>query len=304
MRSMNLIHKALLLISLLLSGFMTYSQAQSVPDDRWANGVSEPWWFAEKLSREDIATMQSRWSLIRDENQANEWAGDYFIGGDTHGSYLRWSAENGYVLVHVNKCEAKVESFEYGKVSASPTLIQFFPEFSKSDSGHTHSSQHQTPTRWLPVKWRATHYLVPENGIAAFGDYVAGLGAYNFGLGGAGMIEVSDFFSKFTDEERDSAEGLPIVPPGYERFIKRPIDARITNVGRSYIRVDRENEWYNDLVTLVTVNVGRADGVKRRMTFHVLGSENSEMVKIRRVGAFFSRRYHSLCQEKAGREDQ
>src|SRR5258705_5765054 len=246
---------------------------------RWVNGISEPWWFSESLAQEDIAAVQRQWTAIGNENRVsgnNLWTGDYFIGGDTHGSYLRWSRQNGFVLFHVDKCAARVMGFSYGKVISSPTLIEFLQERAASESPkHGHST-----FRFLPVTWRNDKYLVPDNAIEDFADYVAGLGEYNdpnFTL-----IEFQPFFSR---PDRESAEvgdvgrkkrsGFvePIVPPGYERFIKRPVDAEITAKGKSYIRHNAENEWWDDLVVPVTINAGSARGLKTNMSLRVVGRE-------------------------------
>jgi hypothetical protein len=261
------------------------AQAQSSSADldsyaRWVNGISEPWWFSESLPQEDIAAVQRQWTAIGNENQVSDnnlWTGDYFIGGDTHGSYLRWSRQNGFVLFHVDKCAARVMGFSFGKVISSPSLIEFLQERAASElPKHGHST-----LRFLPVIWRNDKYLVPENAIEDFADYVAGLGEYNdpnFTL-----IEFQPFFSR--SDRESAAVGLdvgrkklsgfvePIVPPEYERFIKRPVDARITAKGKSYIRHNAENEWWDDLVIPVTIIGGSARGLKTNMSLRVVGRE-------------------------------
>ena len=261
------------------------AQAHSASADldsygRWVNGVSEPWWFSESLSQQDIEAVQRQWTAIGNENRVPEnnlWTGDYFIGGDTHGSYLRWSRQNGFVLFHVDKCAARVMGFSYGKVISSPTLVEFLQERAASESPkHEHSR-----LRFLPVIWRNDKYLVPENAIEDFADYVAGLGEYNDP--NFTRIEFEPFFSRSDREPvevgsvvgRKDRSGFvePIVPHGYERFIKRPIDAKITAKGKSYIRHNAENEWWNDLVIPVTINAGSAGGLKTNMSLRVIGRE-------------------------------
>lgn len=271
---------------------------------RWINGVTEPWWFSESVSKEDIAAAQRQWAAIGNENIAASeslWAGNYFIGGDTHGSYLRWSRQNAFVLFHVNKCEARVMGFSYGKVVFSPSLIQLLPEKTLSDSTKHGHNRHST-LRLLPISWRQVKYLVPENEIADFADYVAGLGEYNdpnFTL-----IEYAQFFSK-SEVQTTGVAGLvarnknsfgfvePMVPAGYERFMKKPIDAKITAKGKSYLRHNPENEWWDDLVIPVTIDAGSADGLKTKMSLRVVGSEGfgngEEVVKTTKVGLHSTR---------------
>ena len=175
-------------VALLLMASPTAFAQASAPIDqngRWLNGVSEPWWFPESISKDDINNVQLKWAAIENENttsHSEEWTGNYFSGSDTHGSYLRWSKQNGFVLLQVNKCAAQVMSFSYGKVVSSADLIQLLPENAASErQNHQHATQ--AATRFLPVSWRGDSYLVPEDDIADFGDYVAGLGKYNEGAG-------------------------------------------------------------------------------------------------------------------------
>lgn len=268
------------------------------PYGRWVNGVTEPWWFSESVPKEDIAAAQRQWAVIGSETitaSDSLWTGNYFIGGDTHGSYLRWSREKGFVLFHVNKCEARVMGFSYGQVVFSPSLIQLLPEKTATDSTK-HGHAKDSTLRFLPIRWRQVKYLVPETEITDFADYVAGLGRYNdpnFSL-----IEYAQFFSQYDSEttgtdapatakKNNSAFVEPIVPPGYERFIKKPIDAKITGIGKSYLRQNPENEWWDDRVTPVTISAGSADGLKTTMILRVVGSEGfgngEEFVKTTKV---------------------
>ncbi|HEY1403314.1 MAG TPA: hypothetical protein VGB05_04245, partial [Pyrinomonadaceae bacterium] len=154
--------------------------AQTDPDGRWENGISEAWWFSETASKEEIASMKSRWQLIAEENRdaASVWVGDYFVGSETHGSYLRLSPRGGFVLLKVNKCAALVEDFSYGKASISATQIQLGPERSfrpHDPNAHSHGSQH-TDYNFVPVTLRGDRLLVGESEMPDFGDYIAGLG--------------------------------------------------------------------------------------------------------------------------------
>jgi hypothetical protein len=275
---------ALLLIVLIVPG----TPAQLNEHGGWINGVTEPLWFAsEGMSQAEIANVQSRWKMLQEENEAasarNEWAGDYYSGNGLHGGFLRWSHSGKFVLLHVNQCAAMVEGASYGQSEAHPSLIQFLPESNKHAPGaHGHMTKLPLLLKFIPVKWAGVHYLVLENKITAFGDSVAGLGVYN----SISSIEEEEAISfvKMGDKSEGFSKTSPIVPPGYERFIKQPIDARITAVGSSYIKSERADEWYSDLITPVTINAGRAHGVKPRMEFYVIGSEAYDRFKVRRLG--------------------
>ncbi|MBV9958786.1 MAG: hypothetical protein JO360_10210 [Acidobacteria bacterium] len=278
----------LLALALLINSSAGMCSAQA--DDRWKNGIGEPWWFdPAPMTQAEIALAKSRWEMIAANRNAtaDEWAGDYSNGGDTHGSFIRWSPEAGFVLFRVDKCRATVMNLDYGRASASPTLIEFFLEVNKLMAGHRHAHA-QRSLRFVPVKWRGAHYLIPESEMDVFGDYVAGLGKYNdYGLS---VFEWSPFFSKMGDSvDETPAQAWPQVPPGYERFLKHPIEGRITAIGRSYVRPDAENEWWDELLLPVTVNVGRAEGIKRGMKLLLTGPDDSEKIEIVRAGLHTSR---------------
>src|SRR5260370_8793641 len=142
---------------------------------RWVNGISEPGMVYESLPKENVSAVQQKWSAIESENQAaaeKQWSGNYFTGGDTHGSYLRWSKQNGFVLLHVDKCAAQVMGFSYGRVVFAPNLIQLGPETTvSSQPSHGHSMK--ATLRFLPVTRRSDRHLVPVHGLPSFGDPVA-----------------------------------------------------------------------------------------------------------------------------------
>jgi hypothetical protein len=260
---------------------------------RWINGVTEPWWFPDNIPAEDVKSAQSVWSSIGNQSAVDGLTGDYFIGGDTHGGYLRW-IDGRYVLFNVDKCQAKVMAFSYGTVVSTPGLVQLIPE-RKASGATNHRHGPETNLRFLPVTWRNARYLVPENEIAEFGDYVAGLGKYN--SHDFTLLEYAQFFFKprnttsssesATIEKRRDLFVVPLVPQGYEKFIKRPIDGNIVARAKAYVRHNPENEWWNDLIIPVSLNVGSAKGLKEKMVVRVPGTEgfggSEEYVEITKV---------------------
>jgi hypothetical protein len=277
----------------------TLSQSVGLLDEygRWVNGISEPWMFPESIPKQDIAVAQRRWLAIEAGTKTSseaEWEGNYFIGGDTHGSYLRWSQREGFVLMNIDKCAAQVMGFSYGRVVFAPGLIQLVPE--RAITGRPNHSHATKPIfRFLPVTWRGNRYLVPENQIADFGDYVAGLGKYNDWAGN--YIERVEFFAKFEREVVAIVDGpahpssakkrafqidLPKVPPGFERFMKQPIDVAVVRVGLTRVKHSIENEWWDDLVIPLTLSAGRLDRVRRKMKFRMADSD--EVIIVTNVG--------------------
>jgi hypothetical protein len=287
----------LVLLALLSVIFNAHlSVAQTDHYGRWENGLTEGWYFdLLSYTKAEEATFKERWQAIEKEVetfQGNEWAGTYSIGdiSDVHMTVLRWSPNIGFAYASINACIPNVDHLSYGKVKTSPNLIQIFPENTSTGSakrtGHGHHARPYLPHRYLPVKWGAQHYLIPENKITMFYDYVSGLGAYQ----PDSHTFREGFLLKYEDRGK-SAEGLPVLPPGYERFAKKPIDAEIIAVGASYVKQvsDRENPWWNEQINVVTLNVGRIDGVKRGISLYVLGSSSSEVVKVRRVNKHTSK---------------
>lgn len=279
------------------------AQAQFDQYGRWENGITEPW-FVSDFTKEEINAVQTLWQAIEAENRkqsTHEWAGDYFVGSEVHGTYLRWSPQSGFIIANVDKCQARLMGLTYGKVMASPTLIRFLPEFSKTASmSHGHSQSHaKTPAelRFLPVKGRGDHFLVADDQIREFGNYVAGLGNYNDP--NRFLLDAIEFFTKsrkvvlsepVTSETNEAArvdESPFVLPPGYERYLKKPIDAQITEIGPGY-RKRTENQWWDDSIIRVKINAGSAHGVQRRMSFKVIDSKgfggSDEAVEVTHVG--------------------
>ena len=275
----------------------------------WNNGVTESWWLSSgDFSREDAVNAVSIWKRIGVANQdvsGKAWAGDYFSGSDTHGTYMRWSQHAGFIIAHIDKCQAKVMGVTYGRVEASPTLVQFFPEFNKmalKSHGHSHSqSPALTALRFVPVEWGEAHLLVPEGEMSDFGDYIAGLGKYNYRSAFA-LFEYIEFLTKSragsvgVSGEIDVARGSPVVPQAYEHFLKRPIEGVIVTVGRrvvkrdySYQNPDGSEESYTlAALTFVTVSAGSAHGLRPGMFLRVSTPDEGDIVRILRAGKFSS----------------
>jgi hypothetical protein len=269
--------------------------AQLDQDGRWVNGVSEAWSFPESFAKEEIRVAQTKWASIGNDNGISSkeaWEGNYFVGGDTHGSYLRWSQHNGFVLMHVDKCAAQVMGFSYGRVLSKPNLIELFPEKAISRNGHD-AHQVRQPLRFLPVTWRGNRHLVPEKEIANFGEYVAGLGNYNEWIGSP--IEAVEFFAQIDREVGRTADRVatsgnsqspldqPRVPAGFEQFIKKPISITVIAVGKNWTRPDSENPWWDHLIVPLTINAGQSRGITPGMKFRITDSD--EVIEATSVGS-------------------
>jgi hypothetical protein len=276
----KLLNVALALACLMMSATVCAAQTELDGDGRWHHNLGEPWWFSnEKYTEAEAAAAREKWQQIAGVLKASrdEWAGDYSLGGDTFLHIIRWTPEGGYVSFNVNLCMATVRELDYGDVvSASPEQVEVISR---------RGTQAATKRKYVKVKWGAQRYLIEEHAVSNFCDYVVGLGAYNGPNGIAGY----DFLSHSDDGDAPTAV-LPTVPPEYRDYVRAPIDARIVKVGKSYVEVDPENDWWNELITPVTINVGSDKKLKRGMTLHILDSdEYDERVEITRVGADYAR---------------
>ncbi|HEV3469229.1 MAG TPA: hypothetical protein VG148_07900 [Pyrinomonadaceae bacterium] len=287
----------------------------------WENGVSEAWWLSAKdFTEEDGAGVVARWNAAgRAGASANAWAGDYFRGGSTHGTYVRWSPEGGFVIAHVNKCAAQAVGVVYGRAEFTPSLVRFVPEFSRGASRpHAHGDQHHAPPpaelRFVPVEWGGQRLLVPEDEMDDFGDFLAGLGRYN-DWGVFLFLGYTEFLTQFSGPEGGDGGGGPAVsasrpkvPAGYERFLKRPVEGAIIAVGRSRVVRDYSEGVPNGRVmygrarlTPVTVNVGTDHGAADGMMLRVSEPAEGDGVRIVRAGKRTSKGVVARSLDKDGR---
>lgn len=280
--------KKIILISVVLVMVLTGPIAQAQTDERWANGVSESWWFGSTVYTEaEAALARSKWEQVGEEikgTQGNEWVGTYVAStGELHTSYLRWSPQLGFVSMGIYTCEGRATNLNYGGVTFSPTLLRLLPEVpirnAKSHGGHGSHGPQFIPDTYLPVIWGGQHYLVPEKSVAAFYSYISGIGESGEG-----------FFLKLDDYGKP-VKGMPVLPPGYERFVRKPIHAEVIHVGAKRVRKHRayDRTIYYDSVTPVTLDAGRANGIKSGMSLYIVGSKIIEKVEIVRVGKNSSR---------------
>ena len=279
-------------------------QAQIDKWGYWQNGVSEAWWFSPaQFTTQQADEAIARWKNIEDENHGastNEWTGTYFSGSEVHGTYLRMSPRSGFVIAHVDKCQAKVVGLSFGTVEFLPSVVKLFPQFHSTNSNHGAAHSHtKTPKemRFVPVKFNDVQLLIEEKEMASFGNYIAGLGTYNFSDFHYSFY--TEFLTRFGQEDTDQgdeAKDRPpviVVPAEYAHYLKQPIEATIISVGRvqvrktySYQNSDGTGATHTTPVKLTTVIVsaGTAQGLKRGMFLNVIDPRQNERVRILRVG--------------------
>jgi hypothetical protein len=276
---------SILAFAILVSG--QQAEAQLDQYGRWENGVSEAWWFDDSLSKPEIEIVKARWRAIQNEfSHSNDgFAGEYFEGGETHGTYFRWAPKNGFVRVDVDKCAARVMGFSYGDALPDRPFLTLVTKGSGSSQG-AHSHHKPAMNRFALVTWRSIPYLMVEQDIQAFCEYVAGLGKFNTGLHGHFDLWPFPFYTG-RGTETGTADELPIVPAGYEHLVRRSIDASISAVGARTVRkfrVDYDDAPHYESRIHVTIDAGRNQGVRLGMKFVVLDSTEDDELVITSVG--------------------
>lgn len=256
---------------------------------RWYNGFTETWFYFADISEEEIRDAIIHWEKIGGDlkSSTNVWAGTYGDGGETHGDYFRWSEENGFVWLKVNKCQGGPMQIIRGKVVPSKYQIRLIPEktFGKTHAHKNHVT-HNHQTEFLFVKWGNVPFLVTKNSIKDFADYTAGLGEFNGYFHFLGI----PFFSKLGMGFDEREIEMPIFPPGFERFVKKPIKAEIISIGKSFRRIDESNDDWEDLVIPIRLNVGKLSGAYPEMQLFYVNNEQTpiEKITVKKVGEKFA----------------
>jgi hypothetical protein len=251
---------------------------------RWIHGGSEPWSMnGPSYTPEQAKTFLQRWTVLKHaiEQTDNEWEGQYGgDGGETDVIALKWTTKSGFVMVHASLCMASVIELSYGKVSADARHVQLQSEFvppSSTDMDKLFARSLRVP--YVPVKWDGSHYLVPEPGLKIF------FGRFSGRMTPGEVPEFTLYFHKVDDNwEHDSLNNVQ-VPTGYEKYLSKPIEATITKVGGTVIRRGFDSYLSTEKWQMipVTINAGKAQGVKVGTEFHILSFNDDDDIKVRQV---------------------
>lgn len=236
---------------------------------RWYNEFTEHWFQFFDIPEEEIRQSILQFEKISNDLKSsnNSWEGTYGNGGETHGNYIHWSENNGFLLLVVNKCNGGPTQIIRGKVAVTNALVRLIPE--KIITASFHHGNHNKETQDKPielvfVKWRGKRFLIFTNQVTNFADYTAGLNPATSGLYDEGW-----YFSEVLKEETGSVNELPIFPVEYENYVKKPFKATISSLGKSFRRKkppisedadEYEKEIvknYDDLVTQLKLNIGK-----------------------------------------------
>lgn len=241
---------------------------QGIEHKRWDNGIGHSSWDLA-LDQGEAEKLIRLWDAIGEDlkTELNELAGTYVKDGYDAGYFFRWSVGGGYLLVPYFD-QNLITDFSYGKVTfVDHSEVVFTPE--RELSGDRSITK-------MPRKWTAIGgHFVPVEMLEDYGDYMAGFGEYNE-FNGQCCEFVPNFLARRID--RPDKKLFYPVPPKYARFIKQPIKAEITFVGRKKTVKDwgyegqLYSQWMERAVLIpVRIDAGEARGVKRNMLFRLVG---------------------------------
>jgi hypothetical protein len=274
------------------------------PESFWTNEIApySNWYIPIPGTKE---TIESRWNEIGEDlkTEKNPLAGTYAERGYESGYFLRWSSNKGFILVPYYD-QSMITDFSYGRVEiTADSEIILIPEREMEGRGRR---LRKTPRTWVPAI--DGKFLVPDTEIALFGDYYGGYGQYNGfprkrGCDGCGT------FAERRDIKKGAARSF-LAPPKYAKYIKKPVEAEITYVGKnrremSLVNSERiSGEKELSSVTPVLINAGRRQGVVTGLMFLLPGEDKYtyQVLKITRVGANSSGGIVVRTVDKSGKE--
>jgi hypothetical protein len=182
-----------------------------------------------------------------------EWTGEYYHG-DHLGANVSLSVAPRSGFAYVSSGDLGIYDLNYGGVEFADGKLKLnlkYPNDRKNIRGVDES--------FLPVHWGARHYLIPTDGVIKFANEINWGAEPNVGNGGD-----SYYFLLKRGDETKSVKGHPDLPTEFAGFVlDKPIHANISSMVESHL----ENECRT---TLVTLNVGIANGLKAGMELQVI----------------------------------
>jgi hypothetical protein len=296
----------LLLAPLLcLVGVLFPVLAQIDVNEKWATGKYEAWYLNYKrYSKADVLAAQEKWRLLEADDDAGEWAGYYSPLCDfceVSLDKLRWSPKSGFLEIYVYTCVPELRALNFGSAVESPTAVHLIPQYPAATGRSV-----QPAKQYLKVKWGERHYLIAENEVAEFCEQIAGVGVRAENQ----PLVAGDFYLKDADWEKP-VTGLPTLPKGYRHLLKKPIDAKIIAIGKSYVEYNYEDGCGKRTVAPFTIDAGSANGVKVGMIFKSLTEDGPVEFRVTSVSKHSSRAVSAdygwqLCDEEnqEAREEQ
>jgi hypothetical protein len=200
----------------------------------------------QELSAHLAALIRNKWEMIGLETAGSneEWVGGYrAYDGPTITTDLAWSPTTGFILWWYNCSRPTSARANHGAAVFENGLLTVRPEVSESVPG-----SFTVPSEFVPVRWGAQHYLIPQQDLLKF----------VYAVNSRSVPEIESFLLKDGDYNKNR-KGRPGVPAQYARYLgMKPIIAAISKVG------PKGGRWYPS----ITLNVGKRDGVIPAMKFY------------------------------------
>jgi hypothetical protein len=234
----------------------------------------EPFRIEVDTKNPEVRELLERWDRIGNETQGltNSSAGMYVKSG-YNGWLLRWAPQAGFVYVYHSEGLSIID-FSYGKVEVTSSEIRFIPERDMRETFRNRKLS--TPLIWVAAKSPPLKFMIPQEEIKNFGEFIAGLRDYNDFNGPC--CEFDPFFvSKVSTDEL--AQGVSI-PDEYQRFMRRPITGRIVSIGKR--RIVRGYWMHRNLfgnlfpessLTPIAIDIGRIHGLRKNMLLRFAGEQ-------------------------------
>lgn len=274
MRS-NKIFKTFLFF-LLIAGFC-FGQ-ESVADENWIGEIGgfyccSPFitYRYDDFTIEDVERAKQKLKSIKKFTSGSEWEGIYYRSVSVGDDRMVWDSEGGFFAFYYYH---ELRSLNYGQIKELPGLIELVSEKPLTASFAKRTSA-KTDDRLVKVKVGERHFLVEENRVRDFAERAVGLSTE--------LEDYSYYWSKAEDDEK-KVFGLPVLPAGYKRFSRNPLEARIISVGRKKIIPNEQSAKefnFGEIHYPVTLNAGKNKNVKSGMNFFV--EDLGEWIEITKV---------------------
>jgi hypothetical protein len=192
---------------------------------------------------------------------------------------LIWKEDVGFIDYYIYTCAIELRNLNYGRVINSPDFVSLVSE---KPAIVSKQKDLVTGVKLIKVRVGERRFLVPEDELADFCEYAVGLNLNEY-------ESSSNYWWKLSDSQK-SLFGLPILPDRFKRFLRYPIKAKITKIGKQEVIESQnvEGKLEKDFVNYYfTINAGTNKGVRKGMKFYV--SEMQEWAQVERVSLTGSR---------------
>ena len=237
----------------------------------------EPFRIEVDTKNPEVRELLDRWDRIGIETQGvtDGPAGMYLKSG-YRGWLLRWAPHAGFVYVYHSE-GLDIIDFSYGRVEETSSEIRFIPEREMRKSWR--GIKLNTPLIWVAAKSTQLKFMIPQDQMKDFGEFVAGLRDYNDFNGPC--CEFDPFFvSPVRAGQLASGVSDILVPDEYQRFMRPPITGRIVSIGERRIVKDYGMDrnlfghlFQNSSLTTIAINIGRIHGIKKNMLLRFAGEQ-------------------------------